>query len=84
MALTNTIKQVTVDATAYEILPESLSTEGTYLASCPALSSDTTIEVTSNKVTSLLSSSDTDNQYPSALAVYNTLKGLFGKYGTVD
>ena len=84
MTLTNTIKQVTVDATAYEILPESLSTEGTYLACCPTLSSDTTIEVTSNKVTSLLSSSDTDNQYPSALAVYNTLKGLFGQYGTVD
>ena len=38
----------------------------------------------SNKVTSLLSSSSTDNQYPSARAVYNTLKDLFGQYGTVD
>ena len=84
MALTNTIKQVTVGTTAYEILPESLSTEGTYSASCPTLSSDTTIEVESNKVTSLLSSSSTDSQYPSARAVYNTLKDLFGKYGTVD
>lgn len=84
MALSNTIKQVTVGTTAYEILPESLSTAGTYTASCPTLSSNTTIEVTSNKVTSLLSSSSTDSQYPSAQAVYNTLKGLFGQYGTVS
>ena len=84
MALTNTIKQVTLVAAVYEILPESLSTEGIYSASCPTLSYDTTIEVESNKVTSLLSSSNTDNQYPSASAVYKTLKSLFGQYGTVD
>lgn len=75
MALSNTIKQVTVAGTVYEILPESVSANGSYTASCPTLTANTTLEVASNKTTSL-SSSSTSTQYPSAKAVYTLIQSV--------
>ena len=45
---------------------------------------DVTGFVEKSDITTTINSSSTDSQYPSARAVYNTLKDLFGKYGTVD
>ena len=76
-----------IDTTSLEEEIENLSKTKAKAALVPFgvnIDGFTTIEVESNKVTSLLSSSDTDSQYPSARAVYNTLKDLFSKYGTVD
>ena len=56
---------------------ENDSTSMAYIKNKPTIPSTANMEVTTNKVTSL-SSSSTNTQYPSALAVYNYIQSLNG------
>ena len=68
------LKQITVGTTSYDIIPNAITdSNATYKASCPTISSNTTIEVASNKTT-VINSSSTDTEYPSAKAVYTAIK----------
>lgn len=70
----SSLKQITIGTTSYDIIPNAITdSNANYKASCPAISSDTTVEVASNK-TAIINSSSTDNQYPSALAVYTAIQ----------
>ena len=80
--MANKIDQIKVGSTTYDIVPNAVD-NGDYKASCPALTSDTTLEVQSNKTTTINSSS-TDSQYPSAKAVYDVLPKLSGTASAAD
>lgn len=68
------LKQITVGTTSYDIIPNAITdSNANYKASCPTISSDTTVEVDSNKTT-VINSSSTDTEYPSAKAVYTAIK----------
>lgn len=68
------LKQITIGTTSYDIIPNAITdSNANYKASCPAISSDTTVEVASNK-TKVISSSSTDTQYPSAKAVFTAIQ----------
>lgn len=68
------LKQITVGTTSYDIIPSAITdSNANYKASCPTISSDTTVEVASNKTT-VINSSSTDTEYPSARAVYTAIK----------
>ena len=68
------LKQITVGTTSYNIIPDAITdSNANYKASCPAISSDTTVEVASNKTT-VIDSSSTDTEYPSAKAVYTAIQ----------
>ena len=68
------LKQITVGTTSYDIIPSAITdSDANYRASCPTISSDTTVEVDSNKTT-VINSSSTDTEYPSAKAVYTAIK----------
>ena len=68
------LKQITVGTTSYDIIPNAITdSNANYKASCPTISSDTTVEVDSNKTT-VINSSSTDTQYPSAKAVYTAIQ----------
>ena len=68
------LKQITVGTTSYDIIPSAITdSNANYKASCPTISSDTTVEVDSNKTT-VINSSSTDTEYPSAKAVYTAIK----------
>ena len=68
------LKQITVGTTSYDIIPSAITdSNANYKASCPTISSDTTVEVNSNKTT-VINSSSTDTEYPSARAVYTAIK----------
>lgn len=68
------LKQITIGTTSYDIIPNAITdSNANYKASCPAISSDTTVEVDSNKTT-VINSSSTDNQYPSAKAVFTAIQ----------
>ena len=77
------LKQITVGTTSYDIIPSAITdSDANYRASCPTISSDTTVEVNSNKTT-VINSSSTDTEYPSARAVYTAIQsasraGTFG------
>ncbi|MDY2737585.1 hypothetical protein [Intestinibacter sp.] len=77
------LKQITVGTTSYDIIPSAITdSNANYKASCPTISSDTTVEVNSNKTT-VINSSSTDTEYPSARAVYTAIQkaskaGTFG------
>lgn len=68
------LKQITVGTTSYDIIPNAITdSNANYKASCPTISSNTTVEVDSNKTT-VINSSSTDTEYPSAKAVYTAIK----------
>lgn len=80
--MANKIDQIKVGSTTYDIVPNAVD-NGDYKASCPALTSDTILEVQSNKITAI-NSSTTDSQYPSAKAVYDALPKLSGTASAAD
>ena len=68
------LKKISIGAASYDIIPDAITdSNANYKASCPKISSNTTVEVASNKTT-VINSSSTDNQYPSALAVYTAIQ----------
>lgn len=68
------LKQITVGTTSYDIIPDAITdSSANYKASCPTISSNTTVEVASNKTT-IINSSSTATQYPSAKAVYTAIQ----------
>lgn len=68
------LKQITVGTTSYDIIPDAITdSNANYKASCPTISSNTTVEVASNKTT-VINSSSTDTKYPSAKAVYTAIQ----------
>lgn len=68
------LKQITVGTTSYDIIPNAITdSNANYKASCPTISSDTTVEVDSNKTT-VINSSSSDTQYPSAKAVFTAIQ----------
>ena len=56
---------------------------GTWASGAITLKTDTTVENTSNKTTSL-SSSSTDTQYPSAKAVYDAIQSLSSRIDSLE
>ncbi len=75
------LKQITVGTTSYDIIPDAITdSNANYKASCPTISSNTTVEVTSNKTT-VINSSSTDTKYPSAKAVFTAIQNA-SKAGT--
>lgn len=75
------LKQITVGTTSYDIIPDAITdSSANYKASCPTISSNTTVEVASNKTT-IINSSSTATQYPSAKAVYTAIQNA-SKAGT--
>lgn len=78
------LKQITVGTTSYDIIPDAITdSSANYKASCPTISSNTTVEVASNKTT-IINSSSTATQYPSAKAVYTAIQNASkaGSYST--
>ena len=70
------ISKITVNSTTYDITATEI-TDGTYTVACPTLTSNTYAEVTSNKTT-VISSISTNDQYPTAKAVYDAIPTLSG------
>lgn len=70
----SSLKKISIGAASYDIIPEAITdSNANYKASCPTISSNTTIEVASNKTT-IINSSSTDTQYPSAKAVFTAIQ----------
>ena len=70
----SSLKKISIGAASYDIIPDAITdSNANYKASCPAISSNTTVEVASNKTIAIHSSS-TDNQYPSAKAVFTAIQ----------
>lgn len=70
----SSLKKISIGAASYDIIPEAITdSNANYKASCPPISSNTTVEVASNK-TKVINSSSTDNQYPSAKAVFTAIQ----------
>lgn len=70
----SSLKKISIGAASYDIIPEAITdSNANYKASCPTISSNTTIEVASNK-TIVINSSSTDTQYPSAKAVFTAIQ----------
>ena len=68
------LKKISIGAASYDIIPDAITdSNANYKASCPAISSNTTVEVASNK-TIAINSSSTDSQYPSAKAVFTAIQ----------
>lgn len=68
------LKKISIGAASYDIIPDAITdSNANYKASCPKISSNTTVEVASSKTT-VINSSSTDDQYPSALAVYTAIQ----------
>lgn len=68
------LKKISIGAASYDIIPDAITdSNANYKASCPKISSNTTVEVASNK-TKVINSSSTDSQYPSALAVFTAIQ----------
>ena len=70
----SSLKKISIGAASYDIIPDAITdSNANYKASCPTISSNTTIEVASNKTT-VINSSSSDNQYPSAKAVFTAIQ----------
>ncbi|MDY2735759.1 hypothetical protein [Intestinibacter sp.] len=68
------LKKISIGAASYDIIPDAITdSNANYKASCPLISSNTTVEVASNK-TAVINSSSTDTQYPSAKAVFTAIQ----------
>ena len=68
------LKKISIGAASYDIIPDAITdSNANYKASCPTISSNTTVEVASNKTT-VINSSSTDTQYPSAKAVFTAIQ----------
>ena len=75
------LKKISIGAASYDIIPDAITdSNANYKASCPTISSNTTIEVASNKTT-VINSSSSDTQYPSAKAVFTAIQNA-SKAGT--
>ena len=70
----SSLKKISIGAASYDIIPDAITdSNANYKASCPMISSNTTVEVASNK-TNVINSSSTDKQYPSAKAVFTAIQ----------
>lgn len=70
----SSLKKISIGAASYDIIPDAITdSNANYKASCPTISSNTTVEVASNKTT-VINSSSTDTQYPSAKAVFTAIQ----------
>ena len=70
----SSLKKISIGAASYDIIPDAITdSNANYKASCPTISSNTTIEVASNKTT-VINSSSSDTQYPSAKAVFTAIQ----------
>ena len=70
----SSLKKISIGAASYDIIPDAITdSNANYKASCPTISSNTTVEVASNKTT-VINSASTDTQYPSAKAVFTAIQ----------